>query len=385
MLRCIAATTICCFVTLTASSCNSDSGSSTTGDADASSLSCGPGTHEESHVCIPDPVPDGGLLCGVGTHSENGYCVPDNPSSSDDPTPGICNSNASCSDGKICVYETGECQEQSPDLCGMPPDSQNGQRPLGYYCTADQPCLPGLVCVQIGHGLDATTGNYDFPEDIGGVCLESCDPCADESGTCVALASGGGFVPISGRLFNEKELCGFNGPATEVCEAGHECEKYHCTRLCVPDDSSLWDINGIWGFFGATESTDCPQDQVCHLNTLSIHGNVWTCENMELVSTGDACNDPARPFSICTLPETCRNTADAVQNVPGTCSPKDLSDCSQCPEGTNCRFASSADSPTIACVAPGSVGYQGFCEEDLDCAAPFSCKQDNRGKNKCLP
>jgi len=161
-----------------------------------------------------------------------------------------------------------------------------------------------------------------------------------------------------------------------------------CRRLCVPDDSSLWGTATAPTFAGVAESRDCPPGTACRVVKLSNYGDVWVCVPAEPQPFGGRCSDSARPLATCTVPLVCKNAAvGGLASRPGICSPKEgVASCSDCPAGTNCRFDSysGSDPRERACIAPGSVGYRGACEEDVDCTAPLTCQSYSWGPS-CLP
>ncbi len=354
--------------------------------------------------CVPYET-GGGVTCGPGTVELDGRCIPEDQCPDGDCTPDICNSSEDCDSGKVCVYETGECRDATPDQCSPRP-SDGGDRQLRETCLststdAGKKCAQGLICVPHFFAMDEETGEMVPGQDADGrwdgLCVKACDPCEGtcDQGTCIALDQGGGFCIDQDRLADEGATCQDAALPTAWCEAGLTCvgntfytQYGQCRRACVPDNPEIWGSTT----FTSTESADCPSGQVCTRYLDSVEFSIWYCEPGELQPRGGPCNDAvSRPLARCRWPDSCQNllNGQTLNSIPGTCSER-AAHCSEmnCPAGTNCRFDGSTI-PNPACVAPGSVGLNGYCEEDIDCMAPATCQPSGipgeEGHKYCLP
>jgi hypothetical protein len=132
-------------------------GNDTGGDDTGSSLTCGPGTHEENGMCVPDKKePDAGgsdtgsqkMSVGLGCHCEETL----------DCATGLCGKLGLCTDDQSDSAIVGECEKSSDCGCGRCLSILKECRPV---CLNQDDCPPGLVCFTLaGKGFDDTEGVF---------------------------------------------------------------------------------------------------------------------------------------------------------------------------------------------------------------------------------
>jgi len=334
--------------------CICDEGYHNEGDTNCveDEASCGPGTHLEDGVCVPD---ENGISCGPGTHEEDGVCVPD-----EDVNPPIgCGGNDDCAEGEVCNIATGDCIEAAGDVCGLP-DIPSGPRAVGIRCEPDDPdrssCQEGLACVP-----DVPlSGNPD------GTCYTRCDLCAPDCSAgsfCVAWSGPGGIcvMDVPNRV---GDLCKMGMP----CGGGMGCSGYHagtiftgtCLHTCTESDP--------W----------CPSGEVCVPSVQASHGHIYYCETGTLINPGDACPSGS---AWCEIPG---------RFWFGNCGNYRVGICTKaCGSPISGSCWDDVDCVSAACIPDGSIGLGYMCAENRHCATGLSCRDDPYGTSPsgkiCLP
>jgi len=337
---------------------------------------CDEGYHNEGDTnCVED---ESSVSCGPGTHEQDGVCVPD-----DTPADTPCVSNAGCDPGEVCSLETGDCEAVPPDECGLPP-AEGGEGETFADCNGiDYKCADGFTCLRRWEVMDLSSGEYRF---YYGYCQVACDPCAPECPEgldCIKLPGQGGFCS-PGPLHLEGEPCsaGSHWPWLRyVCAAGLNCYGDNaCVRICVPSDEALWTTE-FMGNSVASTSVDCPAGRICSGGVVfhSTDEVAFTCKPGRIVSTGSRCT--SEEGLMCAPPDFCHWSFGAAS---GACSP----DCNEspCPAGIDCFDVGITfrGSPVGTCVVDGSLGYDALCAEERNCEPWLQCLPDGSGNNKCL-
>ena len=313
-----------------------------------------------------------------------------------------CSSRLDCPDGLVCDSSTGQCGD-----------------PTGI-CGNDDQCLDGEVCDQeINRCVDGGMGEPDMgpaptpdmtPDPSEG--LGACEPCVNSS-ECGGADDECTIVGNNGESFCTS-ACGTDSD----CSAGFECAQ------AIPNVSALQclpTLNRCEGCLRASQ--ECPEGQICDLNTLSCNTPKINCQpcmsDGECVEGGrcylegqvQVCGEPCQDngdcgpnfncvnrdganvcvtsnqcglIDDCNPPPTCEGDTPVLNDEFCTCVQCDED--GQCPQGQVCgsnfRCLEASDECTNGsdCSAPTPFCLGGFC---VQCVSDVDCVNDPSG-DRCF-
>ena len=143
-----------------------------------------------------------------------------------------------------CGEEGEKCENSCKSLCDSKPLSPSASCSLGCSgcCSTDGACMGGHKDESCGSGGNLCLGCPSGYECIGktcqptgncddghcfAVCVETCDGCCDDSGTCLTDSS--------------SSSCGFGGVECAVCAEGELCQDGICQDACPLECSGCCD------------------------------------------------------------------------------------------------------------------------------------------------
>lgn len=282
--------------------------------------------------------------------------VPGDGLTSDVVTPGGCQKDEDCPQGK-CNLGTFTCVE-----CLGHSDCPPGSRCSKWeciqtaQCSATEVCPDGLVCDQASGFCVECLADQDCGD--GGLCVsltclppcdKGCPPqwtCLDEKGVCVECLDDGNCVAMDWCNL-EENLCYPDG-----CPAGAEGCVGNSTARCAENGSGWMDLE------------ECPAEQAC-VEGKCVSGqicvpNLVSCADEYTIQTCNA-NGTQLAETKCPDDQRCSN---------GDCSGACVPDC----EGKECG---ESNCPGYSC---------GECQEGAICTDDFRCYMETcePGRRACL-